>query len=110
VVEVEIGVTEAGAEGGEVVARPRLNLGRLLGHELQVGDDVEPHLHLVLGPPLVELSLQLLVGVGHEAGDGEEGELLGLGDRGRAACGEDAAEAGGAARRCAEELAAAHAT
>ena len=81
VVEVEVGVAETGAERGEIVTGARLHLGGLLGLQLEVGDDVEPHLDLVLGAPLVELPLQLLVGVGHEAGDRQERELAASGRR-----------------------------
>ena len=49
------------------------------------------NLDLVLCAPLLELALQLLVGVWHEAGEREEGELAGLGDGGRAARPEDTA-------------------
>ena len=109
VVVVEVGVTESGPERGEVVTRARLYLGGLLRLELQVRDDVEPHLHLVLRAPFLELSLQLLVGVGNEARDRQERELAGLRDRGRPTAGQHRAKAGGAGHRHAQELTAAHA-
>ena len=68
------------------------------------------NLDLVLCAPLLELALQLLVGVGHEAGEREEGELAGLGDGGRAAGREDTGQPGGAARGRAEEATSAHTT
>jgi hypothetical protein len=110
VVVVEVGIPETGAEGGQVVPGARLDLGRFLSLQLEVGDDVESHLHLVLGAPLLELPLQLFVGLGNEARDGQEGELSSLSDRRCGAGDEDAAEPGGASGSHAKEVTPAHAT
>ena len=107
VVEVKGGIAQARAERGEVMAGLGLHLGRLLGLQLQMRDDIEPDLHLVLLAPFLELPLQLLVGVGHEAGDGEEGELAGLRQGGRLAQREHRAQAAGGAGRALQELPAA---
>src|SRR2546426_3752617 len=97
----QVGVAEARAERGQIVTRARLDFGGLLGLQLQVGDDVEPHLHLVLRAPLLELALQLLVRLGDEARDAQERQLAGLGDRRRPP---EREGAGGAARGHAQKL------
>src|SRR5262245_23967239 len=103
-VEVEIGVAKPRAEGGQVVAGSRLHFCGLLRLQLEVRNDVEPDLHVVLGTPLIKLALELLVGLRHEARNGEEGELAGLRVGRRLAQGEYAGEASGTTRRRAQEL------
>src|SRR5262249_48023885 len=92
------------AKGRQVVPGSRLDLRSLLGLQLQMGNDVEPDLHLVLCAPLLELALQFLVGLRHKARNAEEGELAGLRIGWRLTQREYAAKACGAADRRAQEL------